>query len=214
MILGLTVLGWLGLFLSEAVGDGVLADAPLDSRLIRTLFQSISNRTAGFAGLPDFHHLDSAAALLIMVMMFVGCAPASMGGGITTGTLSVLIVTLVSYVRGQTTPRVFNRTIEAATMQRAGAILTISLGLLAMSTWLILLTNPHLGFEQVLFEVVSAFATCGLTLGITGELNGVGRLMIMILMFWGRLGPLTVVIAVAQIAGMRTIWFAILKSRF
>ena len=198
VVLSLTLLGWLGLYLSEAIGGGVLADAPLDSRLMRTLFQSISNRTAGFAGLPDFHHLDSAAVLLVMGMMFVGCAPASMGGGITTGTFSVLVVTLISYVRGHATPRLFNRTIESTTMQRAGAVLTISLSLLIMSTWLILLTNPHIGFEQVFFEVVSAFATCGLSLGVTREFNGVGRLVIMVLMFWGRLGPLTVVIAVAQ----------------
>jgi trk system potassium uptake protein len=198
VVLGLTLLGWFGLYLSEAAGTGVLAEAPLDSRLIRTLFQSISNRTAGFAGLPDYHRLDSAAVLLTIAMMFVGCAPASMGGGITTGTFSVLTITLVSYVRGHNPPRVFNRTIEVTTMQRAGAILTIALVLLSLSTWLILLTNPHIGFEQVFFEVVSAFATCGLSLGITGDLNWFGRLIIIILMFWGRLGPLTVVIAVAQ----------------
>lgn len=199
VVCGLTLFGWVGLFLSEAyMTSGVLAQEPLGSQLMQTLFQSISNRTAGFAGFADFHLLSPAGGLLIMAMMFVGCAPASMGGGITTGTFSVLMITLISYVRGQPAPRLFNRTISSEIVQRAGAILTISLVLLSASTWLILVTNRTLGFEAVFFEVVSAFATCGLSLGITSDLNGFGKIIIMILMFWGRLGPLTAVIALAQ----------------
>lgn len=198
VVLGLTLFGWFGLYIVEAVGGGVLAHAPMDERLMRTLFQSISNRTAGFAGLPAFDLFKPASALIIMAMMFVGCAPASMGGGITTGTFSVLLVALTSYVRGQPQPTIWKRTVESATVQRASAILTISIGLVLTATWLILLTHQTMGFEQAFFEVVSAFATCGLSLGATGELNWFGRMIIMVLMFWGRLGPLTVVMAVAQ----------------
>ncbi len=198
VVAGLTMTGWIGLFISEVFTGSVLAGEPLSDQLMQTLFQSISNRTAGFAGLPQFHRLSHAGALLIIVMMFVGCAPASMGGGITTGTFSVLMISLIGYVRGYDSPRLFNRTVDAETRQRAGAILTIALVLLIVSTWLILISNPTLGFEEVLFEVASAFATCGLSLGITSDLNGFGKLIIMILMFWGRLGPLTVVIALAQ----------------
>lgn len=196
VVVCLTLFGWIGLFLSES--RGVLADAPLDQQLVRTLFQSISNRTAGFAGLPQFDALSAASILLIMAMMFVGCAPASMGGGITTGTFSVLLIALKSYARGDEKARIGRRSVEANTVRRAGAILTISLGLLFIATWLLLLTHPHFTLAQALFEVVSAFATCGLSVGATGGLNWFGRIIIMAMMFWGRLGPLTLVIALSQ----------------
>ncbi len=198
IVIGLTMFGWVGLFVSEAFRGGVLADLPLGDALMQALFQSISNRTAGFSGLPQFGSLQSASTLLIMGMMYIGCAPASMGGGITTGTFSVLLLSLRSYARGDLRATVFGRTIDRGTRQRASAILTISVILVFAATWLLVLTHPHLTLEQTIFEVVSAFATCGLSLGITGELNLFGRMLIMLLMFWGRLGPMTVVIAVAQ----------------
>ncbi len=198
IVIGLTIFGWVGIFLSEAFRGGVLADLSLGDQLMRALFQSISNRTAGFAGLPQFGRLQSASTLLIMGMMYIGCAPASMGGGITTGTFSVLLVSLRSYARGELKATVFGRTIDRDTRQRAGAILTISVILVFSATWLLILTHPHLTLEQTVFEVVSAFATCGLSLGVTGEFNAFGRIVIMLLMFWGRLGPMTVVLAVTQ----------------
>lgn len=194
----LTLGGWFAIFLSEGMGTGVVADEPLAVRMMRTFFQSVSNRTAGFAGLPEFGRLAPSTLIIIMGMMFIGCAPASMGGGITTGTFSVLMLSWFGYVSGQMKPTIWKRSIDARTVQRAGTILTISLGLLLFSTWIILLTHPHLSLNEVLFEVVSAFATCGLSLGVTGEFNWFGRMILMILMFWGRLGPLSVIIAVAQ----------------
>ncbi len=196
VVLGLTLFGWIGLFVTE--NTGVLIDAPLHERLARSLFQSISNRTAGFAGLPQFDALSPASILLIMAMMFVGCAPASMGGGITTGTFSVLLIALRSYARGDEKARIGRRSLEANTVRRAGAILTVSLALLFIATWLILVTHPHFTLAQALFEVVSAFATCGLSVGATGGLNWFGRIIIMSMMFWGRLGPLTLVVAISQ----------------
>ncbi len=196
VVVALTLFGWIGLFAAE--NSGVLAGAPLNERLVRTLFQSISNRTAGFAGLPQFDALSAASILLIMAMMFVGCAPASMGGGITTGTFSVLLIALRSYARGDEKARIGRRSLEPNTVRRAAAILTVSLGLLFIATWLILLTHPHFTLAQAFFEVVSAFATCGLSVGATGGLNWFGRIVIMGMMFWGRLGPLTLIIAISQ----------------
>lgn len=196
VVLGLMLFGWVGLFIAEY--SGVLEGLPLDERLVRTLFQSISNRTAGFAGLPQFDMLSPASILLIIAMMFVGCAPASMGGGITTGTFSVLLIALRSYARGDEKARIGRRSLEINTVRRAGAILTISLALLFISTWLILITHPHFTLAQAFFEVVSAFATCGLSVGATGGLNWFGRIVIMAMMFWGRLGPLTLVVALSQ----------------
>jgi trk system potassium uptake protein len=194
----LVFLGWAGLFIAEARTGGLLADAPLSAQLTRTWFQSLSARTAGFPGLADFHALAPESQLLIMVLMFIGCAPASMGGGITTGTFATLTLTFWNHVRGLPSVQIHGREISEETTRRAGVILTLSLLLVVVATWVVLVTNPGISLNSALFEVVSAFATCGLSLGITSELNGAGRLVLMIMMFWGRLGALTLVTAVAQ----------------
>jgi trk system potassium uptake protein len=199
----LVMVGWVGLFLPEIRPDGVLHGLPTSNQLTRSLFQSLSARTAGFPGLADFDRLQGESQLLIMVLMFIGCAPASMGGGITTGTFGVLLLNLRSYVLGLPEVRWGHRTVAPDIVRRAGVVLTISIGLVIFATWLILMTH-RLPLNAVLFEVISAFATCGLSLGITGELNLFGRLILVVLMLWGRLGALTLVMALAASGEART----------
>jgi trk system potassium uptake protein len=199
----LVLVGWLGLFLPEIRPDGVLHGLPTSNQLVRSLFQSLSARTAGFPGLSDFDMLQNESQLLIMALMFIGCAPASMGGGITTGTFGVLLLNLRSYALGLPEVRWGHRAIAPGVVRRAGVVLTLSIGLVVVATWLLLMTH-RLPLNTVLFEVISAFATCGLSLGITGELNLFGRLVIIILMLWGRLGALTLVMALAANGESRT----------
>jgi trk system potassium uptake protein TrkH len=193
----LVLLGWIGLYLPETRPGGVLYDAPWDQQLVHTWFQSVSTRTAGFPGLADFEYLAPETQLVVMSLMFIGCAPASMGGGITTGTFVVLMLAVWSYARGLPTAQVGKRAIAIGTVRRAGAVLTISIGAVIVATWALLMTHDFT-LNTALFEVVSAFATCGLSLGVTEELNTFGRLVIILMMFWGRLGALTIVIAIAQ----------------
>jgi trk system potassium uptake protein len=198
VVLFLTLLGWMGLFLAETKSGGLLAEERLSEQLVHTWFQSVSARTAGFPGLRDFDQLTSESRLLMMVLMFIGCAPASMGGGITTGTFAVLWLALISAVRGLPTVQFKQRTIATGSVRRAAAVLLISLSLVFGASWLILYTHSHLGFSEVLFEVVSALATCGLSLAVTGQLNVIGQIIIVLMMFWGRLGALTIVVALLQ----------------
>jgi trk system potassium uptake protein TrkH len=135
--------------------------------------------------------------MLTMGLMLIGSAPASMGGGITTGTLAVLLLSLWAYVQGRPAAQIGGRTIAVDAVRRASAILTVSLLVVGGATWLILLTHP-VTLDRALFEVISAFATCGLTLAFTGQLNLFGQAVIMLVMFWGRLGALTIVAALAQ----------------
>ncbi len=193
----LIIFGWIGLFLAETKADGLLNESILQERVVHTWFQSVSSRTAGFPGFRNFDKMQGASRLLVMALMFIGCAPASMGGGITTGTFAVLSIALFSYVRGHPQAVISKRTIAIGTVQRATAVLTLSIGAVFLASWLILLTNK-LSFSFVLFEVVSALATCGLSLGITDNLNPFGLTIIMIMMFWGRLGALTIAIAFLQ----------------
>jgi trk system potassium uptake protein TrkH len=202
----LITLGALGFLLAETRPGGTLADTPLGRSLELTVFQSISARTAGIAALPSFERLSPASQWLMMALMLVGCAPASMGGGITTGTLAVLALSFWAYVKGFPAAVVGGRTIGWDAVRRAAAILTVSLLVVAVATWLILMTHP-VTLDMALFEVVSAFATCGLSLAFTSQLNTFGLAVIMVVMFWGRLGALTIVVALAQTAPPRAVTY-------
>ena len=197
IVVGLLLVGWLGHLFPELGPNGVLNGMTLDRQLVISFFQSASNRTAGFAGLPDFTNITPASQLLTIVLMFIGSAPASMGGGITTGTFLVIVLTLRGYARGDAITSVWQRTISQNTVRRAGAVLTVSLLVTLLATFLILLTHDA-PLNVALFEVVSAFATCGLSLGLTRDLNLFGQIVIVVMMIWGRLGALTIVIALAQ----------------
>ncbi|MCU0316534.1 MAG: hypothetical protein MUC92_08075 [Fimbriimonadaceae bacterium] len=202
-LVGILILwGAVGLFLSEANSGGVLYGLTLDRQLGLSLFQSISTRTAGFAVMPSFGDLGGAAQLMMVTLMFVGCAPASMGGGVTTGTLLVMVLALRGYLRGQDTPRIGGRAIPGNMIRKAGAVLTTSLFAVLTATWLILVTHDTT-LDKAVFEVVSAFATSGLTLGLTTELNGFGQGVIIVMMFWGRLGALTLLYAFTKSSSTR-----------
>lgn len=197
VVIILVSIGAGGLFLTEQQSGHLLEGEPLDRQIALALFQSISTRTAGFSALQPLHELSPAGRLLTIVLMFIGCAPASMGGGITTGTFAVLMLAVGAYARGLASPQIGGRTLAPQTIRKAAAILTVSLLVVLTATWLLLVTHET-SLDDALFEVVSAFATCGLSLTLTGELNLFGQLVICVMMFWGRLGALTLVVALAN----------------
>lgn len=189
--------GWIGLLIGEYRYSVASPEHSLGDRLLQAWFQSVAARTAGFTTLSDLGDLHGASRLLLICLMFIGSAPASMGGGITTGAFSVLVVAMWSFVRGYNTVHARGRTIPVSTIWRAVAVLLISLGVVTGATWLLLFTQEA-SFSSALFEVVSAFSTTGLTLGLTGEVNTVGRLVLIALMFWGRLGAITIMLVLLQ----------------
>jgi trk/ktr system potassium uptake protein len=189
--------GWVGLLIAEFWRPGVLAELPLGERLLRAWFQSVAARTAGFPGFVDFAQIGEASRLLLVVLMFIGSAPASMGGGITTGSFSVLTLAMWGFARSYGTVRVGQRSIAASTVWRALAVLVTSLGVVVAVSWLLLLSQD-VAFSAGIFEVVSAFSTTGLSLGITGQLDTFGRLLIIATMFWGRLGAITIMLALLK----------------
>jgi trk system potassium uptake protein len=190
----LILLGWAGLLLSEYRQTGVLSTMPFGQRAVLAWFQSVSARTAGFPGLPGFSEINQPSILMLTALMFIGTAPASTGGGITTGTFAVLWLALISYARGLDKIRIGKHTLPGALLLRATVVFVISFSLVILATWLLLLTNPFT-LDQSLFEVVSAYSTTGLSLGITTGLNTIGRLIIIFTMFAGRLGAITIMIA-------------------
>lgn len=197
--------GALGLFLAETRPGATLSDVPTVRALTLSAFQSVSARTAGFSAIDNFYELSPSSQLLKISLMFIGTAPASMGGGITTGTFVVLLLALWAFARGRETPHIFGRSLGVATIRRASAVLTISLLVVVSATWILLVTHPGASLDRVLFEVISAFATCGLSLNYTSNLSLFGQALIGFIMFWGRLGALTIILALAQLAPPRLI---------
>ena len=134
---------------------------------------------------------------MIMLWMFIGGAPASMAGGVSTSTVGVLLITVIATARGHDSAMAFRRTLPFETIAKAVAIMTVSTLLVVVVT--LILSLRHEGdIFVVTFEIVSAFANAGYSLNFTGELDSFGRYLIAFTMFWGRLGPLTIVVALAQ----------------
>ena len=185
------------LFVSETRPGNVLHGLSVAEQIKYSWFQSVSSRTAGFVGLPEFDQMGGGARLVIMSLMFVGCAPASMGGGMTTGTLIVMALALIAYIKRQSTPIVAGKAIPGEMVRKAAAILAISLFAVSSATFAILVTHDTT-LDKAAFEVISAFATCGLTLAFTSELNDFGLFVIMTMMFWGRLGALSILFALTR----------------
>lgn len=192
----LTVVGVMVMLMDYKMYNEVLPHLSWMEQFAVSVFTIISSRTAGLTILP-LENLSEATQLIIMVWMFIGGAPASMAGGISTSTLGVLIIAVIATARGRSTAVGFGRTLPAETIAKAVAIMTVSTLLVAMITLTLALTRQGDIFREG-FEVVSAFSNTGYSLAFTSELDTLGRLLIAFTMFWGRLGPLTIVVALAE----------------
>jgi len=177
---------------------GRLAGLPLGERVLASMFQSTAARTAGFSTV-GVGQLAPATLFLVMVLMFVGASPCSTAGGIKTSTVGVLGALVFSKLRGREEPCAFGRSIHPQSVARATTVALLA-GLVVLAfTWLMLVADGgRFGLREVMFEVVSAFGTVGLSTGITADLGTASRLMLVALMFIGRLGPLTVVLSVSR----------------
>jgi trk system potassium uptake protein TrkH len=197
MTLGLIAVGTILVMIDEAfVAGKALAAMSAGEQWLVSFFTIVSSRTAGLTFIP-MADLGQASQLVILVWMFIGGAPASMGGGVGISTVAVVLVTLMSTVRGYDDVRIFERTIPTETIIKAVAIITVSTGLVVGVTMALMLSGDGTLFDAA-FEVMSAFSNTGYSLGLTENLSSAGRLLIAFTMFWGRLGPLTLVVALAQ----------------
>lgn len=160
-------------------------------------FQSVTTRTAGFNTI-SLNALYPHTLYLICLIMFIGASPGSTGGGIKTTTFAILFQSVKATLRGKDKVEFFDRLVPNHIVVRAIAIIVISLILVSFFILLMMRIEPEHDFLALFFEVVSAFATVGLSLGITPYLTGVGKVVIILLMFVGRIGPLTLALAVGK----------------
>lgn len=167
-----------------------LLQLPVEGKIMASFFQSVSPRTAGFNTI-DLNSLLLSTQLFIIFLMFVGGSPGSTAGGIKTTTFALLWLAIYAILRGKRDTELFRRSVETEGIFRALAITLLALFFIFLITFLISFSH-EIDFFKILFEVVSAMGTVGLSLGLTSDLSEFGRILIIITMFIGRLGPLTV----------------------
>ncbi|MBQ3498096.1 MAG: Trk family potassium uptake protein [Clostridia bacterium] len=186
--------GWLVFFITER--NASLSTLTTGEKILAAFFQSVTSRTAGFNTVP-LNHLSGAGVVLMSVLMMIGGSPGSTAGGIKTTTVAVMLFELIAVAKGDKDTVVFKRRLEDDTVKRSGAI--ISAYLAAVIIALIAISSvENLPLSDVLFEVASAVGTVGLTVGITPTLSSFSHIILMLLMFAGRIGGLTIIVAFAE----------------
>jgi trk system potassium uptake protein TrkH len=195
MTVGLIICGMLFIFFSEFLNS--LDSYTLWEKIQISLFQSITLRTAGFNTIP-LTSFNSFTIYGMALFMFIGASPGSTGGGVKTTTLAILIAGIRSTLLGRKKVGMFDRIIPSPMVVRATALLFISMIITSAFMLILMAVEPDTHYLPIFFEVVSASATVGLSLGVTSALSFAGKCLISILMLIGRIGPLTLILAVAQ----------------
>ena len=190
LTVGGTALFWL------AERDNLLSGMTAGQQALAALFQAVSPRTAGFNTV-DLAKLTSGGGLLTIVLMFIGAGPGSTGGGVKVTTVVVCLLTLAAYIRGRREVGAFNRRLDEEQIHRSAAGVTLYMTLAMAGGFLILATQPF-PLQDALFEVFSALSTVGLSTGITRDLSPLNRAVVIVMMYCGRIGSLSMLMALAQ----------------
>lgn len=184
--------------------QNTLANLPIMEKVIAALFQSVTSRTAGFNTL-DIGSLRNGSIFLLLIFMLIGASPGSCGGGIKTTTFVTILAIIYTRMKNGKQVQIFNRGISDRTVSKAIGITSATIVLVALVCFLLLITEstsaPDMSertlFIDAVFEVTSAFGTVGLSMGLTSQLSTIGKVLIILLMYIGRLGPITLALAVA-----------------
>ena len=193
MTLSLFVAGTIGYWLLESTG--VRGEQSFGERISEAWFQSVTFRTAGFNTV-DHGSLEPASKLFACMLMFVGACPGSTGGGVKTAAAAIIVLSLISILRGRRHVECHGRMIPDDQVRAAFVMIAIGNTTLVVTTLLLLIFEPaSMPFTDILFEATSAFATVGVSTGITADLSPPSQLVIIVTMFLGRVGPLTLMVA-------------------
>lgn len=197
--------GTLFFLLTEYNNPDTLGNFSFAHKLLASLFQSATLRTAGFSTI-DQGGLTESSKLFSILFMLIGGSPGGTAGGIKTVTLAIVLCSVWSIIRGRKNIVVFERTISVISLQRALAVIVLMISLLFVGTTILAITENHTIFphnvSDLIFEVSSALGTVGLSTGITPFLSKTGKLVLMLCMFIGRTGPVTLIISLSH--GSRT----------
>jgi trk system potassium uptake protein len=191
----LVVFGVLSVAVMEWTNPHTLGGESMSTKAAMSLFQGVTPRTAGFQTV-SYPEMREPTLLVQTVLMFIGTAPTSTGGGIKVTTLALVVLIVAAQVRGQERITLFWRTLPRPLISRALSVLAVASLLVLLST-LALMVSEGLELLPALFEVTSAFGTVGLSLDVTPHLSTFGKVLISVVMFLGRVGPITFIVALA-----------------
>ena len=193
LVIGGTVL----MFIFEHNNPNTLANMNMGDKVVNSFFAAVTPRTAGFNSIST-DGMTNAGNLLTIILMFIGGSPGSTAGGIKTTTIGVLLVTVICVIRGREDAEAFKKRFPKELVYKAFTLFFIGGVLVMGATMLLSYTEQGASFLSLLYETTSAFGTVGLTVGLTQKLSEVGKVLIMIMMYLGRVGPLTVVLSLMK----------------
>ena len=175
--------------------NGAFSGMTAGEKILQAFFCSVTSRTAGFATL-DYSSMTQNGTLLTSLLMFIGASPGSTGGGIKSTTFLVIILTLISYIRGREDLNIFDRRLEHSVLQKTFSTVTLYLTCTIVAMF-IMMAAQNLSFVDTAFESISAMSTVGLSRGVTSQLVPVSRIVDILLMYIGRVGSLSVALALS-----------------
>ncbi|MEB6549595.1 TrkH family potassium uptake protein [Heyndrickxia sporothermodurans] len=193
----LVLFGTMFIFLLEYSNPKTLQPLSSSGKILASLFQSVTARTAG-ANTVNIPDLTDSTIFLLIILMFIGASPGSTGGGIKTTTFVTLLGAAWAQMRGKEDVVFFRQRLVPTMIYKAITVALIGFTVVVIVTMLLSITETEKNFEVILFEATSAFGTVGLSMGLTPELSILGKIIISITMFIGRLGPLTIAIALTH----------------
>lgn len=192
----LIVGGAILMFLFEIGNPRTIGNMSIKGKMLSSIFASITPRTAGFNSIST-SDMTEGGKFLTIVLMFIGGSPGSTAGGIKTTTAALLAITVISVIRGREDAEIYQRRIRKEIVYRALVVTILGMSIVLIATTILCITEKA-SLDYIVYEVVSAFGTVGLSLGLTPNLSTEGKLIISFIMFCGRLGPLTVALSLAK----------------
>ena len=191
--LGLILVGGAFIFIFEYSNPLTIGDMSLFDKIQVSIFQSVTTRTAGFASVPQ-ENLTNASAFLCVALMLIGGSPVGTAGGMKTVTIAVLVCSAVATVKNKDGATVFGRRISEKSIKKAVAVAVSFLVICFLSTLLLMATSSAPALD-IIYETVSATATVGLSRNLTSSLDAFGRIIIILTMYFGRVGPISLAVA-------------------
>lgn len=197
----LLLAGFIGFFVLEFNNQETMGGLNFGQKMMAAVFQSVTTRTAGFASISQAG-LTSGSKLLACILMFVGGSPAGTAGGVKTTTVAMLLLTCVGVIKGKKDTECFGRKIEPSVVRSGIAIILLTFLFWLSGVTLITVLEPKVDFLRIMYEVTSAMATVGLTADLTPDLCRASQAVLMVLMYIGRIGPITMALVFAGRANM------------
>ena len=193
---GLILVGAILIFIFEYNNPLTIGEMPLFDKIQVSLFQSVTTRTAGFASIPQ-ENLTNASAALSIILMLIGASPVGTAGGMKTVTIAVLACSALATIRNKSSATLFGRRISEESVKKAVAVVVTFLTICTIST-VLLMSTSNISVIDAVYETVSATATVGLSRNLTATLNTFGKLIIIVTMYFGRVGPISLAVALGS----------------